>query len=1472
MANRVVIEIEADFKDTGGEKARRFEKQLDNLEKKTKRLGGVKAQARLDAVDNASQKIGQVTAKAESLTGKVFRFGLGAVDGATKVIGGIASTAKSLIHGAYNLTIGVIDKVTAPVRNIIGKMNSVLGLAGLSLGGYGMVVKPIQMQVEYENLTTAFDVLLGGADKAEKRIDDLTAFAGQTPFTRDELYASNRVLEVYTKGAISSDPEQRGGMKMVGDIAAAVNGDYQDVANWVGRLYSSMETGGAVGIMTNALQNMGALGGEEREAIEKLSENVKKGNMNISQAWDGVADIFDRFDGTMEKQSNKLGNLLLGVKSFVNNNFMKNLGAGFSDGLTPFLKDFRTWRSENKELIAGWGEQTRDFARNISTRATTAVRKLAGEMSDMMSGSEWKNSSFAGKINIAWNKIIADPFKDWWQSSGKKKIASTMSNMGAGLGEGMSNGLLFLLGIDVNSAIDDGANIGTSFITGFKSKFDKKAIANAFKDAITEAPAVIGNLWGKMKSGFTSLKSTFKEVIFNPLEEWWSGGGKSKVVAGATQVGTWLGEGITNGVKFLSSGILTLLGIENDGVMSDASEVGKGFWGAFTDSFDGAAVTDAIFDAIVGVWSRLPAEMKMLLGGYGASKVFSGIAPMIGAGKSIAGFVGSAGTGTGLLGHGANAAIRMGAGNLSSTASLGAGAMSALGLGGIAGGVIGGATLISGVKDIYSAANTEGAESSYNAWKGGSKVTGALGGAAIGAGIGTVVPVIGTAIGGLIGAGVGGLAGTFGGELLGKSISGYDEAEIKRMQALEKALTGYSESTKNVLRQTKLTVNEFQALKRTKIDEWYGDVSLSAKEVSEYAGNTFKEIVGNKQLKSLDKYKASLESLARTEQTMSSANSVIKETEWRIKTGIKLDVEDAESYVSAIESYVSGAQEYISQKQFSIVAAISAVFDIGDKEGLELASTSSQYFDGIRSQVATLSEQISGEIQKGWDEGSGTYNLELISTDQIAKWQEELSQVTEKLGAARLDAKMEALRIQHGGTEMDADSVAAVMQEMETYKQSALQDQLDASEQLISFEYLLHADGEISDSELEANIAAIEKKYSEFDSKLNLEVGTFELSLSENAMSEAAASAEKLRDSLYKKPLMLREDSFINPDWNEAERMYANGGEMPWDNWAASFAPDQSVLDRIKENALQSMAVLQEELGKYENLGIEPPKDLVEGYNAAMEALDYSNLGAPFMEQLASMAESEGFLSAKESLLNAGTTWADGVMEGMAKGLLEMDPSDLKAALAVVEHNSTIEAERMLSGPLEIEKRVYINFKPTYSEMPQPRYGGAQSVDIFAGQHATGGFVSGKQLSWVGEEGPEAIIPLVPGRRGRGLELWTQAGKALGVLENANGGIVGGNITPLFSTPEISNETRISQSEEKRKVEFREYAATSSKSNSNKTSVSVQNGAVQIHIHAAQGQSVTEVIRENLEDIGEQVADVIASKMGEQFENTPATA
>lgn len=134
--------------------------------------------------------------------------------------------------------------------------------------------------VDRQNITSQFEVLLGSAEKANERVSELTDFAGMTPFTRDEIFAASKQLQVFTGDALSTGDS----LRIIGDVAAGTGQQFEDVALWTGRLYDAMKSGRTVGEMTSRLQEMGAISGEDRTKIEKLAESGE----DITQTWTEV--------------------------------------------------------------------------------------------------------------------------------------------------------------------------------------------------------------------------------------------------------------------------------------------------------------------------------------------------------------------------------------------------------------------------------------------------------------------------------------------------------------------------------------------------------------------------------------------------------------------------------------------------------------------------------------------------------------------------------------------------------------------------------------------------------------------------------------------------------------------------------------------------------------------------------------------------------------------------------------------------------------------------------------------------------------------------------------------------------------------------------------------------------------------------------------------------------------------------------
>lgn len=140
--------------------------------------------------------------------------------------------------------------------------------------------------------------------------------------------------------------------------------------------------------------------------------------------------------------------------------------------------------------------------------------------------------------------------------------------------------------------------------------------------------------------------------------------------------------------------------------------------------------------------------------------------------------------------------------------------------------------------------------------------------------------------------------------------------------------------------------------------------------------------------------------------------------------------------------------------------------------------------------------------------------------------------------------------------------------------------------------------------------------------------------------------------------------------------------------------------------------------------------------------------------------------------------------------------------------------------------------------------GNGSTVSASILQNANGSIIESKALSWVGEEGPEAIIPLVPGRRSRGLKLWEEAGRRLGVRYYAEGGIVGGDSTTI-----------------------RPYEGEISSGKENKIEINL--GGVTIEIKTDGSKSIVENIEDQEQQIAEKVAEIFKNAFSAQFANMP---
>ncbi|MFA9457433.1 hypothetical protein ACERJO_11780 [Halalkalibacter sp. AB-rgal2] len=526
-----------------------------------------RAKREVSRFEHVIQKTNQ---RLDRLTNGRWSMTLRAVDRASSVIRSISNYASRAVNRTYHVTVKAIDLATSPIRGIARTATSTLGMLGVAGGVGGGIVMPLKITADRQNMVSAFEVLLGSAEEADKRIDELIDFAGQTPFKREDIFEASRVLEVFTGGALSTGK----GLKMVGDIAAGTQTDFNDVALWVGRLYDAMGNGQPVGAMTSRLQEMGAISGSARQKIEDLAES---GN-DISETWPQVTKEFERYDDMMIKMSDNLANLFLGVRSFFMNNIVMRWGEGLRRSIQPGLEAFREWRGENAAGIAMMAEEVERFGERAANGIMNPLRrggKVLGDWFNLLfpainddllemevSGSldpklqqeinkirQLADEPFSVRFEMVMEDFKENYLEEWFHSA-KQKVPDLAFNLGQTYGDFIRAGLLAILGDEGEDGFASiGSQAGHAFVNGLVDAIDpwdmvKRITGKVWQvnvDAFTGQGSIVGAVFAnalvlaaltKLAPGLKLIKSLLKGALNIGAWTWgmtpWGKGGGGK--------------------------------------------------------------------------------------------------------------------------------------------------------------------------------------------------------------------------------------------------------------------------------------------------------------------------------------------------------------------------------------------------------------------------------------------------------------------------------------------------------------------------------------------------------------------------------------------------------------------------------------------------------------------------------------------------------------------------------------------------------------------------------------------------------------------------------------------------------------------------------------------------------------------------------------------------------------------------------
>lgn len=514
----------------------------------------------MNAKDKATSIINRVTQLAKASFHRGYTLSVRAIDLASNTLRNISNFARNNLNRTYTVTVKALDLATKPLRAVANMATSTAGLLGGAAGVYGGVVKPLGMVMDRQSTTTAFEVLLGSAEAAYERIDELTGFAGRTPFARDEIYKSSRLLETFTGSALSTGA----GLELVGDVATGTQHGLEETAMWFGRLYDGMKSGRPIGDATSRLQEMGAISGEARARLEGLAESGR----DISEIWPEATKEFSRYNGMMLKMSDNLQNLLLGTKQFFVQNMFMRWGEGLASALTPALSAFRDWRGENAATVRAMGnqfEQLGERAAKAFLRPAASIGSFLGDqmkilfpvddnMRNLATGEihdpelkqyveSMDKQGFKARLDIVVDNT-KDVFGEWWNQTGQPGLNRLVGNAGSVYGGFINNVISAAFGLESESTgsafADAGMAAGRSFAENFIDAFQPwdmaKKMAGKWKEVnwdFVASPS--GESFGKafVANAIAAIVLSKIATTLLPL---------GKLAGGLVKGGKWLGK------------------------------------------------------------------------------------------------------------------------------------------------------------------------------------------------------------------------------------------------------------------------------------------------------------------------------------------------------------------------------------------------------------------------------------------------------------------------------------------------------------------------------------------------------------------------------------------------------------------------------------------------------------------------------------------------------------------------------------------------------------------------------------------------------------------------------------------------------------------------------------------------------------------------------------------------------------------
>lgn len=547
-------------------------------------------------------------------------------------------------------------------------------------------------------------------------------------------------------------------------------------------------------------------------------------------------------------------------------------------------------------------------------------------------------------------------------------------------------------------------------------------------------------------------------------------------------------------------------------------------------------------------------------------------------------------------------------------------------------------------------------------------------------------------------------------------------------------------------------------MKKQNLANHFGDISLSLGELKDAA----EQIIGEDVLNQLGKAMEEIGKVSDIADDISASSEAINKLTWKVGMGLQLSETEQGQFDEAINNMIDNSIALVEQAQYTAHLNVNALFGEGDETGQELIAGFDAMYQSINGDITALGKQL-GEAYNGAMEDG------VIDTDEaklIQELQAQLARVTDQVAQSQLDAKLERIRVEYTGKELDADTFRNLQKEIQdqiTEAKSALSQSYEYNLGALNLRLTRSQSGDIGKDDA-AYIT--QQMYDELKANLDSE-------LSENRMElelkELNFQTQSISDA-YQNALneaMPDIESGINEVTKNAVTMLKEGynDTITWDSDTVMSALGIKDIDKVSRKAIEELwkdmepnyAELQKQAQGYLAAGKAVPQSIADGL------ADASAIGAiagnqEAIWQLIALSISENGEYKKT---------IDEARKGGAK---------IPEEIAVyIDNNANIVDDAIIRLSNEAENtlqsrfgnmQVYgtVDFNMDVGSVTTRQSSTSNPHGVVVNKHAEGGIFDTPHFGVFAEDGKEAFIPLDGSEHA--VSIWRQAGEELGVIES----------------------------------------------------------------------------------------------------------